>query len=291
MIVELEPNSFDWEMWRGAGIGGSDAPIIIGDSPYKTALQLWNEKVNGAVQQEKFVFQRGHELEEKARPLFNKKYGMDMKPAMFQSDSIDYIRASLDGYCDKGIWEGKFTGKENLELVRKTQSPISHHYAQLQHQLFVSEATCAYYSVYTAKGSNITDMETVLVLRDEPYIEMLIEQEIIFWKSVLNEKQPVPCADDSVLVTEDKLILALSEYRSIYEQLKVLEETKDLLKKQIFQDITHPKMTYEDMTITQSTTKGRIDYKSIPEVKGVDVDLYRLPDTVRETISFKKQKD
>ena len=37
-----------WHFERRLGIGGSDVAAILGQSPYKTAYQVWQEKTNRA---------------------------------------------------------------------------------------------------------------------------------------------------------------------------------------------------------------------------------------------------
>ena len=40
----MEQKSEEWLDWRKKGIGSSDAPIIMGVSPWKTPFELWEEK-------------------------------------------------------------------------------------------------------------------------------------------------------------------------------------------------------------------------------------------------------
>ena len=61
-IINLEQNSFEWEINRMSGIGSSDAPSIMGVSPYTTALQLWNDKVTFKEPEDKFIYAKGHRL-------------------------------------------------------------------------------------------------------------------------------------------------------------------------------------------------------------------------------------
>ena len=40
----MEQEGFEWHKWRMGGIGSSDAPVVMGVSPYKTIEQLYLEK-------------------------------------------------------------------------------------------------------------------------------------------------------------------------------------------------------------------------------------------------------
>ena len=45
-IVSTENLSYEeWLQLRKRGIGGSDAAVILGISPFKSTWELWNEKV------------------------------------------------------------------------------------------------------------------------------------------------------------------------------------------------------------------------------------------------------
>lgn len=43
--IKLEHNSPEWLEFRKTGIGGSDAAAILGLSPFKTNVEVWEEKV------------------------------------------------------------------------------------------------------------------------------------------------------------------------------------------------------------------------------------------------------
>lgn len=44
MLVELSQGTPEWHEWRKNGIGGSDATVVEGISPYRTPRQLFYEK-------------------------------------------------------------------------------------------------------------------------------------------------------------------------------------------------------------------------------------------------------
>lgn len=40
----------EWLQYRRCGIGGSDASVVMGENPWRSVLQLWEEKTgDGAV--------------------------------------------------------------------------------------------------------------------------------------------------------------------------------------------------------------------------------------------------
>ena len=44
-IIKLKHNSPEWLAFRKTGLGGSDAAAILGLSPFKTNVEVWEEKV------------------------------------------------------------------------------------------------------------------------------------------------------------------------------------------------------------------------------------------------------
>ena len=48
-MKELVQQSEEWLEFRRSRIGASDAPIIMGVSPWKTHYKLWVEKIQGYI--------------------------------------------------------------------------------------------------------------------------------------------------------------------------------------------------------------------------------------------------
>ena len=97
-------NQDQWLYWRKNGIGSSDAPAILGTSPWTTPFQKWEEKVFG--KQETKInssMQRGKDLEEPARIQFEKLMNTSVFPVNVENKRTFWMRASLDGIDP--IWE------------------------------------------------------------------------------------------------------------------------------------------------------------------------------------------
>ena len=67
-IVELEQGSREWLKWRHNGIGGSDAPAVMGENPWKSVRALHREKTRPPKESRKNAAMiRGTRLEPQAR--------------------------------------------------------------------------------------------------------------------------------------------------------------------------------------------------------------------------------
>lgn len=89
---------------------------------------------------QKFLFDKGHEMEALARPIVEELIGDELYPTVGVSDCGDYL-ASFDGMTMMGdvLFEHKMWNEKLAEAVRTNTLPAEY-YWQLEHQLMVSEA-------------------------------------------------------------------------------------------------------------------------------------------------------
>lgn len=99
-IVPMPDQSSDvWRNWRRTRIGASDAPIIMGESPFSTLPELIAEKTGASVPQVKTHAQlRGSNLEPWIRARFEDRTGLKFPPVCIESDQYFWMAASLDGW-------------------------------------------------------------------------------------------------------------------------------------------------------------------------------------------------
>ena len=102
-IERLHQNTPEWHQWRSQGIGASDAPVIMGESSFKTAKTLWSVKT-GRIEEEpaSSPAQRGRELEQFARRAYERRTGIQMEPLCMVHEGFEWMRASLDGWSFDG---------------------------------------------------------------------------------------------------------------------------------------------------------------------------------------------
>jgi len=103
-VHKLIQGTPEWLAHRATGYNGkpffnaSDAPAMMGCSPYKTRSQLLHEMATGQVPEADLAtkrrFAEGHRIEALARPLAQKIIGEDLYPI---TGSEDRLSASFDG--------------------------------------------------------------------------------------------------------------------------------------------------------------------------------------------------
>ena len=176
-IIKLRQQTKEWLEFRRNHICASDAPIIMGNNPYKKIHQLYDEKIKCYESVPNQYMKRGLELEPIALQAFEKETGLIMFPVVAVHDDLGWMAASFDGMTIEGdsIVEIKCPGKKTHDIAMNKMIPTQY-YAQLQHQMHVAGLNFAYY--YSFDGENGIILE---VQRDQEVIEKMIEKELEFW--------------------------------------------------------------------------------------------------------------
>lgn len=198
----------DWLAARQGRIGGSDAAAILGLNPYKSNVQLWEEKTGRRQSEDisdKPYVKYGTEAEEPLRELFKLDFPeyqvMYEEGNMWLNDAIPWGHASLDGWLmdqggRRGIWECKTT-----EIMRSGQMKLwkgripDNYYIQLLHYLLITG-----FGFAVLKGQLKFDIDGEMWLQTKHYkiersevqedIEFLKEKEFEFWQHIKQDKPP-----------------------------------------------------------------------------------------------------
>lgn len=148
----LVNNRKEWLKARQKGIGGSDAASVLGISPWKTNVQLWEEKTGITEPEdisEKEVVRFGKESEAAIRRLFQldfPEYQVSYDEFGMIANELDcpFIFATLDGELTdssgrKGILEIKTAEIRRFIDWKKWNGQIpDYYYAQIVHQLLAT---------------------------------------------------------------------------------------------------------------------------------------------------------
>lgn len=263
-----------WKEWRRLGIGSSDAPVIMGVSPWKTSLELWKEKVgiDSDESEGNWATRRGIELEPRARAHYELTQGTEMPVTFFEHKERPFLRASLDGYNNEKqiILEIKCPGKADHETAKQGKIPQKY-WPQLQHQLMVTDAKCVHYYSFDGESGHLVE-----VLPDQEYIQRLAAEEIKFWECVTEKKPPKLSDDDPLDVSEDEELAFDSQlYVDCDSAIKSLEKIKSLIRERILDRMAHTNIICGRLSVRRSYRKGNIDYSKVPDLRGVDLEEYR----------------
>lgn len=270
ILRDLEQGTAEWLSLRTSKITSTDAAIIMGASHWKTRIQLYNEKISDTPITAYITskMQRGTDLEPVARQLFCIQNGIEMYSRVV---TREWAMASLDGMSDDGkyIVEIKCPGEKDHALALSGHVP-DHYYPQLQHQLFVTGLQSIFY--YSFDG---TDGVTIVVKRDDKYIEKMIVEEKKFYDCLINKISPEPSENDYIERSDDLWSQCAQQWKYIIEQIKFLEKEEDHLRKQLIFLSGESNTRGNGISLCNVLRKGNIEYDKIPELRGVDLEQYR----------------
>lgn len=163
-IVQLQQGTSEWKAHRARHFNASDAPVMLGCSPYKTRTQLLNEMASGLVPEVDTAthmrFEMGHRAEALARPLAEQIVGEELFPCVGTEGRYS---ASFDGLTMAGdvAFEHKALNADlRAALAHGDAAELPLHYrAQMEHQLHVSGAERVLFmaSQWDAEGTLIEE--------------------------------------------------------------------------------------------------------------------------------------
>jgi putative phage-type endonuclease len=271
-IERLKQNTPEWHRWRLQGLGASDAPVVMGDAPFRTRRFLWSVKTGLA--RESAVgptARRGRALEYAARSAYERHTGIQMEPLCLVHDGLEWMRASLDGLSFDGAIALEIKcpwGDRDRAALHAGRIP-PHYYAQVQHQLEVSGAQELHYWSFDGSGGIL-----VKVHHDREYVAKLLETETAFWLRVLEQRWPDE-GDELNRSNDQPWRIAASRYRAARLKLDRAELDEQYAREKL-QKLATARRTYGCGTeVLRSLRRGAIDYSQIPELRGVDLEPYR----------------
>lgn len=264
----LIQGSEEWLALRRTKVTATDAAVIVGMNPWKNIEQLYVEKTTAAVPFRNERMERGNRLEPVARALFCSNTGRNMIPKVVLKD--DWAMASLDGIDDLNeILEIKCPGEKVHQMALEGTIP-QYYYPQLQHQMFVCDSEKAFY--YSFDGESGV---TVEVERNQEFIDRMVEKEKAFYECLVN-KTPPKLHNERIDI---EWIELANTYTCLTRKIKMLQEQADNAKAALLSLAGESEQRGGGISISWVERKGTIDYLSVKELKGVDLEPYRKPNT------------
>lgn len=225
----------DWLEARKKGIGGSDAPIICGVSPWRTPYQLYLEKRGeGQPQGENEYMAWGRLLE----PVILKRYEAQTGKTVTVPDEIlvhpkyPWMIASVDGLLPDRVIEVKSARHSKEWGVAGSDEIPEHYLLQVTHYMSVTGRNMADLAVLIG-GS---DFRTYTVRKDPELEALLIEHEQRFWEQVKSGNPPeLVSYDDAVRrfrFSKSLVIQATAEVAATVTRISQISDQQDLLKEE-----------------------------------------------------------
>src|SRR5690554_2131903 len=162
-ILKLQQGTPEWHAARAKHFTASEAPVMMAASSKMKRNELLEMKALGTEKEisdyvQKFLFDKGHEMEALARPIVEELIGEELYPAVGVSECGEYL-ASFDGLTMMGdiVFEHKMWNESLAQSVRDEKLDPEY-YWQLEHQLMVAEAEKAIFVVSDGTRENMVYM-------------------------------------------------------------------------------------------------------------------------------------
>lgn len=238
----------EWLTYRRKGIGGSDAGVVCGFNPYRTAMEVYQDKTSNEVMElDNEAMRQGREFEDYVAKRFTEATGKKVRRAnaMYYDEDHPFMLADVD----------RMIVGENAGLECKTASPYladkwedgkipMHYQLQCHHYMSVMD-TEAWYIAVLIYGR---EFKFYRMERDEEIIADLVRMEQDFWENhVMKGIMPNPDGSkiaDSVIAEYFKESVPVTvPLTGFNEKLKRRQELVDVIshmdteKKQIEQEL------------------------------------------------------
>jgi putative phage-type endonuclease len=193
-----------WQIARRQGLGGSDMAAVLGVHPYKTAEEVYLDKLGLLPEQPPSpAMRRGEVLEPIAADEYQARTGRKLQrghaglpTGILAHPEYTWLRANIDRVVmpaeAKTIAEIKVPGLSVFARIKHQGVPP---YIQIQgqHYLAVTGYERVLFIIFNAERWEVLDAE---VERDEEIIGHIIEAGARFWKDHVLAQTPPPPAEE-----------------------------------------------------------------------------------------------
>jgi putative phage-type endonuclease len=271
-VVNLVQGSADWLEYRRSMRNASETAAVLGISPWVTPYQLWLLKTGRREQIVNAAMLNGTALEPEARSAYELETGHVMQPLVMQEG--DYS-ASLDGITLQGdlIVEIKvpMRGASSSLWQAVDAGEVPGHYgAQLQHQLMVTGATLAHLWVFDGARGLLQTIE-----RDESAMATIRSAWDGFCRFLATDSPPPLLPADTVLRDDAAWADAAHAYAKAKQTTLVADEALERTREALVALAGHPREEGAGVAVTRFWKAGNVDYKAVPALRGVDLEVYR----------------
>ena len=226
---------------RMLGIGGSDIPIILGLSQYKTPYQLFLEKRGFLKDTEMTPLQYwGNRLEPLLREEFILRNQVEVvTPETITHPMMDYMRGNIDGYIPEWDavleiktatqWMAQEWGEDGSDII-----PLAY-LTQVAHYCCVTNSKCAYIAVLIGGY----DYRQYKYTRDNEVEKFIVDAAAKFWECVKNNIEPELINRNDLMLkfptnkkgsiksVKSELINDLEKLKLLHNKIKELEKLEE----------------------------------------------------------------
>ena len=288
-VDHMDQGSLIWHEHRAKYRNASEASIIMDCAPayWKTSKRiLWEQKqgLRGSnVDENNPAIMHGNNMEAAALACLNKQLGSNMKPAVFvegkYSASLDGYGADAEGRLIK--CEIKCPWKAETSQVWKMSAAfgeIAEYYRwQMIHQDYCAPTEQSFFFVY------ISDEKNILIPHLSP------EEDTAALLAAWDEFASGEPAQDWEDRTDDDIRVLVERHRDLVQQKAILDVELKLAEKALKEESGDNNVIAFGAKIQVIERIGAVDYKTVPQLDGIDLEAYRKPGSSYKKITHAKE--
>ena len=238
-----------WLELRKKGIGGSDSAAVVGLDRYRSAFDVYADKLGLRPEiPDNEAMRQGRDLEQYVAERFMEATGKKVRRrnAMLQHPEYPFMIADIDRWVigENAGLECKTTSVLNRTKFSQGEFPPNY-YVQCTHYMAVTGADRWYLAVLVLNKA----FYVFTIERDEAEIQALIDAEKDFWENhVLKQIPPAPDGSESTSEIIKQLFPEAKEgftaslygyedkiqaYLDLDAQIKELEKKKEAIKQEL----------------------------------------------------------
>ena len=288
-----------WLKYRKRGIGGSDAGAVCGLNPYRTAMQVYEDKTTDTIEEfDNEAMRQGREFEDYVARRFMEATGKKVRRSnfMYYDEEHPFMLADVD----------RMIVGENAGLECKTASPyLADEWKDGKIPIFYQIQCHHYISVCNADAWYIAvviygrEFRYYRIERDEEALSDLRRIEQNFWENhVLRRRLPKPDGSelaDKVIsgyfrqsMKETKPLTGFDEKLDRRQELELLLEEMTTEKKQIEQELK----LYLGEAEAAENANYRVSWKSVSsqriDEKRLKEERPEVYEQYRKTLNFRR---
>lgn len=296
--VELIQGTPEWHAHRAAHFNASDAPAMMGCSPYKTRSQLVREFATGvAVEHDAATLQRfadGHRFEDLARPLAETIIGEELYPCVGVDGKFS---ASFDGLTllEDTAFEHKSLNEDLRLAMHDGNDDLPLHYqVQMEHQAMVSGAERVLFMASKWSGDELVEERHCWYIPN-PELRAKILAGWAQFEADVAAYEPAPAAEPVAAGRAPDQMPALRiEVTGMVTASNLAEWKEQAIA--VFQGISTELVTDQDFADAETTVKwcGSIEEQlkaakqhALSQTESIDL-LFRTIDAIAEEARSKR---
>jgi len=270
---DLQPNTPEWLELRKGFRTASEAPIVLGISPFQTPENFKLIKAGLKKQYYSKAMELGHTLEDQVRQHAGAHFDLNFKEEIWTRGK--YL-ASLDGIDGDVLVEIKVSD-HTYNALHDGVIP-EYYYAQVQQQLHCSPAKVGYIYAYSPKKD--------AYIHSAPIEEMPMYMESIeeAWENF--DAMPVP---EKIDFSEDGSVVNLfHEYQSLKRKADELKERMETVKEKLVERAQDHSIEAAGYKLTKSKPRTSYDYSKACKDAKLDLSKYEKVGNPSWTITAPK---